>query len=265
MKLAVVGAGKLGRTLIDGLLQAGRLEASDISASVRQQASQERLQEQLDIACVTDNVKAVAQADVVLLCVKPQVLGGVLDELADAISLDQLVISVVASAPIAYIEERLSDDVPVIRAMPNTPTRVGEGMTVLSAGQHVDEEQLDSAREIFQSVGEVLELDERYMDAVTALSASGTAFIYVVLEALAEGGVKVGLPRDVATHLVSQTCLGAAKMVRDTGAHPALLKDEVTTPAGCTIDGLLELEQGGLRVTLIRAVVEATRRAGELL
>ena len=148
--------------------------------------------------------------------------------------------------------------------MPNTPSAIGSGMTGLSAGRFATDEHLALAKSLFDAVGRTLVLDEKHMDAVTGLSASGPAFIYVVLESLAEAGVKVGLPREVATLLAAQTTLGAAGMVLDSGSHPALLKDEVTTPAGCTIDGLLELEEGGLRVTLIKAVVKATERAAAL-
>ena len=149
--------------------------------------------------------------------------------------------------------------------MPNTPALVGAGMTALTAGAHAGDEHLDLAERLFAQLGRTLVLDEKHFDAVTGLSASGPAFLYIAIEALAEGGVKMGLPRKVATELAAQACLGAGKMVMETGSHPALLKDAVTTPAGCTMDGILMLEEGGLRVTLIKAVVEATRRARELV
>ncbi|MEX2395453.1 MAG: pyrroline-5-carboxylate reductase, partial [Balneolales bacterium] len=156
-------------------------------------------------------------------------------------------------------------DVPVMRAMPNTPSQVRAGMTALAAGKFAGEAQFQICEDIFNSVGRTLRIDEKHFDAVTGLSASGPAFIYVVIEALAEGGVKSGLPRDIATELAAQMTLGSAKMVIETGNHPAILKDHVTTPAGCTVDGLLKLEEGGLRVTLIKAVNEATRRAKALV
>ena len=155
--------------------------------------------------------------------------------------------------------------VAVVRAMPNTPAAVGCGMTAICRGAHAAPEHLEIARSMFDAVGRTIVLDEKHMDAVTGLSASGPAFAYIILESLAEGGVKVGLPRDVATLLAAQTMKGSASVVLETGDHPALLKDAVTTPAGCTIDGILELEEGKLRVTLIKAVVKATSRAGELL
>ncbi len=189
----------------------------------------------------------------------------VLEEIRPDVTPAQLVISVAASVPTGYIEARLAPGVPVVRAMPNTPCQVGAGMTGICRGAHAAEAHLALARRLFDTVGRTAVVDEKHMDAVTGLSASGPAFIYVILESLAEAGVKVGLPRDVATLLAAQTLLGAAKVVLDTGDHPALLKDAVTTPAGCTIDGLLELEEGKLRVTLIKAVVKATQRAKELL
>src|SRR5216684_668134 len=156
-------------------------------------------------------------------------------------------------------------NIPVVRAMPNTPCAVGYGMTALCKGKFAEQRHLESASALFGVVGRTVVVDEKHMDAVTGLSASGPAYIYIILESLAEAGVKVGLPRDVATLLAAQTTMGAAKVVLETGDHPALLKDAVTTPAGCTIDGILELEEGKLRVTLIKAVVKSTQRAGELL
>jgi len=154
--------------------------------------------------------------------------------------------------------------VSVVRAMPNTPAKLGEGITALCCGSFATAEQLALAQKIFATVGRTVIVDEKHMDAVTGLSGSGPAFIYIILEALAEAGVNVGLPRDIATLLAAQTAYGAAKMVLETGSHPALLKDEVTTPAGCTVDGILALEEGGLRVALIQAVKRATERARQL-
>jgi pyrroline-5-carboxylate reductase len=213
----------------------------------------------------TDNPACVRQADIILLSVKPQQVAGVLEEIHGAVRPGALVISVAASVPTSFIEKHLPDGTAVVRAMPNTPCVVGRGMTGICAGVHATAEHLAVARKLFDTVGRTVVVDEKHMDAVTGLSASGAAFIYIILEALAEGGVKVGLPRETATLLAAQTALGAARVVLDTGDHPALLKDAVTTPAGCTIDGILELEEGKLRVTLIKAVVKATQRARELM
>ena len=264
-RLAVVGAGKMGSTLLRALLESGAVAADEIAATVGHEGGAADLGTRLGITAGTDNRAAVEGAEVVLVGVKPQALADVLAELAPVLGPEQLLVSIVASATTGYIEQRLPRPVPVVRAMPNTPALIGAGMTVLCAGRDATPQHLARAEELFRAVGRTRVLDEKHLDAVTALSASGPAFVYVVLESLAEGGVKVGLPRHVATELAAQMCLGAAKMVLETGEHPALLKDAVTTPAGCTIDGLLELEAGGLRVTLIKAVVEATRRAGQLV
>jgi pyrroline-5-carboxylate reductase len=185
----------------------------------------------------------------------------VVDEIAPALSRSQLLVSAAASMSTAFIERHLGKIVPVVRAMPNTPAVIGKGMTALCAGAHAKDAHLARARRLFAAVGRTVIVDESHMDAVTGLSASGPAFLYIVIESLAEAGVKVGLPRTIATELAAQTVYGSGAMVLETGEHPAKLKDEVTTPAGTTIDGILELEDGGLRVTLIKAVVRATQRA----
>ena len=223
-----------------------------------------RLAEKLHIDVGTDNVKAVQDADIIFICVKPQTVQEVLEEIRSHISPGQLVISVAASVSTSQIESVLGVKTAVVRAMPNTPCALGVGMTGLCKGSYVSAEQIALACPLFDVVGRTVVVDEKHMDAVTGLSASGPAFIYIILESLAEAGVKVGLPRDVATLLAAQTTMGAAKVVLETGDHPALLKDAVTTPAGCTIDGIMELEEGKLRVTLIKAVVKATQRAKEL-
>jgi pyrroline-5-carboxylate reductase len=264
-KLAVLGSGKLGGILLRAYLKQGLFEPKRVTATVKHADKAEALGRELGIAVATDNRKAVHGADIVLLGVKPQVVGEVLKEIAEELSEKTLVISVAASVPTNYIEQHLKGNVPVIRAMPNTPCRVDCGMTGICRGSHARAEHLEMARAMFDAVGRSVVVDEKNMDAVTGLSASGPAFAYIILESLAEAGVKVGLPRDVATLLASQMMKGAASVVLETGDHPALLKDAVTTPAGCTIDGILELEEGKLRVTLIKAVVKATHRAGELL
>ncbi len=264
-RVAVLGAGKMGETLISALLATRAVAGEAIVATARRPERLEAVAAKYPVATTTDNAQAAAGADLVLLCVKPQGARAVLAELSGVLRPSQLLISILAGVPLAYIEERLAAEVPVVRAMPNTPVLVTAGMTVLSGGRRAGPEHLEAARRIFQGVGRVLTLEEQYLDAVTGLSASGPAFLYMVIESLAEGGVKVGLPRSVATELAAQACLGAAKMVLDTENHPALLRDAVTTPAGCTIDGILQLEEGGLRVTLIKAIVEATRRARELV
>jgi pyrroline-5-carboxylate reductase len=264
-KLAVLGTGKLGGILLRAYLKQELFSPKRVTATVKHAEKATALAKELGISATTENRTAVNGADIVLLGVKPQVVGEVLKEIAPELSEKTLVISVAASVPTSYIEQRLGGKVPVVRAMPNTPAAVGCGMTGICRGAHAGAEHLEMARAMFNAVGRTVVVDEKNMDAVTGLSASGPAYAYIILESLAEAGVKVGLPRDVATLLAAQTMKGAASVVLETGDHPALLKDAVTTPAGCTIDGIMELEEGKLRVTLIKAVVKATSRAGELL
>jgi len=270
-KLAVLGAGKLGGILLRAYLKKGLFSANRVTATVRHAERAAALTSELGVPVGTDNRKAVREADIVLLTVKPQTVAELLREIALEINAQTLLVSVAASVPTSYLEQQLAascgelNEIPVVRAMPNTPAAVGCGMTAICRGAHAGEHHLEIARSMFDAVGRTVLLDEKHMDAVTGLSASGPAFAYIILESLAEAGVKVGLPRDVATLLAAQMMKGAASVVLETGDHPALLKDAVTTPAGCTIDGILELEEGKLRVTLIKAVVKATSRAGELL
>jgi pyrroline-5-carboxylate reductase len=270
-KLAVLGAGKLGGILLRAYLMQGLFVSDRVTATVRHPDRAAALAKELGVAVTTHNREAVKDAEIILLTVKPQTVAGVLREIAPEIGANALVVSVAASVPTSFVEQQLAAasggkrKVAVVRAMPNTPAAVGCGMTAICRGAHAAPEHLEIARSMFDAVGRTIVLDEKHMDAVTGLSASGPAFAYIILESLAEGGVKVGLPRDVATLLAAQTMKGSASVVLETGDHPALLKDAVTTPAGCTIDGILELEEGKLRVTLIKAVVKATSRAGELL
>ena len=271
-KLAVLGAGKLGGILLRAYLKQGLFKAKNVTATVKHGEKAAALARELGVSVTNDNRTAVEGADIVLLGLKPQTVADVLKEIAAELSAKAVVISVAASVPTAYLEQHLegakggvSKKVAVVRAMPNTPAAVGCGMTGICRGSHAGPEHLEIARAMFDAVGRTVVVDEKNMDAVTGLSASGPAFAYIILESLAEAGVKVGLPREVSTLLAAQMMKGSASVVLETGDHPALLKDSVTTPAGCTIDGILELEEGKLRVTLIKAVVKATSRAGELL
>ncbi len=264
-RVAVLGAGKMGSILLRAMLEQRLLSPKQAVATVAHPDKARRLHRELHIPVSTDNVEAAQRADVILLCVKPQAVRGVLEEIRPVMRPKKLLISIAASVPTEYIEKTLGAEAPVVRAMPNTPCAIGFGMTGICKGRFAGAEHLDTAQAMFDAVGKTVIVDEKHMDAVTGLSASGPAFAYIILESLAEGGVKVGLPRDVATLLAAQMMQGSARVVLDTGDHPALLKDAVTTPAGCTIDGILELEEGKLRVTLIKAVVKATQRAKELL
>jgi pyrroline-5-carboxylate reductase len=264
-RLAVLGAGKMGGILLRGFLGQKLIAPSQVSATVRHAERAEALSKELGVSVGTDNRAAARGADIVLLAVKPVTVAEVLREIGAEIKPGTLVVSAAASVPTKSIEQHLAANVGVVRAMPNTPCAIGCGMTGLAGGAHATAADLELAKAMFEAVGRVVVVDEKQMDAVTGLSASGPAFVYIILESLAEGGVKAGLPRETAMLLAAQTMQGAARTVLETGAHPAMLKDAVTTPAGCTIDGILELEDGKLRVTLIKAVMKAAERAKELM
>ena len=264
-RLAILGLGKMGSILLQAFCSQNVAKPEDIVATVNHSERADALASKFGVQVTTDNRAAIKNADIILLCVKPQTLGEVVSEIEPELRESQLVISIAASVPTSYIEQRIPAKIPVVRAMPNTPSRVGAGMTAFCCGTAVKPSDLEVVHRLFDTVGETIRVDEKHMDAVTGLSASGPAYIFMILESLAEGGVKVGLPRDIAMKLAGQTVLGSAKMMLETGDHPALLKDAVATPAGCTVDGILELEEGGLRVTLIKAVVKASQRAKELM
>jgi pyrroline-5-carboxylate reductase len=264
LRVAILGAGKMGGILLQAFLKNNLLLPEQITATVQHPDRAQALAVQFNVEVGTDNLAAVVHADVILLGVKPTQVPLLMAEIAPGLNPAKLVLSFAASVTTRSIEDGAGCDVAVIRAMPNTPAMLAAAVTALCAGRFVTPEQMGIAQRIFQTVGRTVVVDEKHMDAVTGLSGSGPAFLYIIIEALAEAGVNVGLPRDIATLLAAQTTLGSAKMVLETGYHPALLKDQVTTPAGCTVDGILELEEGGLRVTLIKAVKRATQRAKEL-
>lgn len=263
-RVAILGAGKMGGTLVQAFLKSRLFHPENIVATVQHPERAGQLRKQWGIEVTTDNLKAVRGSDLILLGLKPQTVAEVIQQIRPALNDKKILLSFAASVKTAALEQAAGVNLAVVRAMPNTPALLGCGATALCAGKFVNANQLAMAERVFQSVGRTVLVEEKHMDAVTGLSGSGPAYIYIILEALAEAGVKVGLPRDVATLLAAQTTQGAATMVLETGSHPALLKDAVTTPAGCTMDGILELEEGGLRVTLIKAVMRATQRAKEL-
>ncbi len=264
IRVAVLGAGKMGGILLQAFLKQNLFAPDQIHATVGHAERALALSTQWGVDVTTNNLEAVRQADLILLGVKPFQVPAIMEEIRPALNKKKTIISFAASVKTRAIEDAAGLEIGVIRAMPNTPSALGAGAAGLCRGRFVSEKQMEMAQRIFETVGRTVVVDEKHMDAVTGLSASGPAYIYIIIEALAEAGVKVGLPRDTATQLAAQTTFGAAKMVLETGYHPALLKDAVTTPAGCTIDGILELEEGGLRVTLIKAVMRATERAREL-
>ncbi len=264
LRVAIVGCGTLGEAILGGLQRADWLAADQLVATVRRESRAAELRATHGIEVTTDNVGAAASASVVVLAVKPQMVAELLagPALRDALR-DKLVISVAAGVGLPELEAMLPEST-VVRAMPNTPCLIGEGMTVLSPSERATTQQLELTRRIFGTVGRVIELEEKHMDVVTSLNGSGPAFVYVMMEAMADGGVMMGLPRDVALDIAAQVFRGAGAMVHDTGAHPAALKDDVTTPAGCTIAGLLTMEDGRIRSVLARTIEEAARVAGGL-
>lgn len=264
VRVAIVGCGTLGEAILGGLRRANWLAAEQLVATVRRESRAAELRAAHGIEVTTDNVEACRSATVAVLSVKPQMVAELLAQpaLVDALR-GKLVISVAAGVGLPELEAMLPESA-VVRAMPNTPCLIGEGMTVLSASARATEAQVELARRIFGTVGRVIELEEKHMDVVTSLNGSGPAFVYVMMEAMADGGVMMGLPRDVALDIAAQVFRGAGAMVHDTGAHPAALKDDVTTPAGCTIAGLLTMEDGRIRSVLARTIEEAARVAGGL-
>lgn len=263
MRIGIIGLGKMGEALAQGLAVGGGKKPS-IQATTRSKESAKDAQKRLRVAVGTDNRALAKKSDVLILCVKPYQAEEVLKGIADLLTPKHLLISVCASITNRQIEDWTEHRCAVIRSMPNTPALIREGMTVLAPGSDAKPKQVDAAKAIFEAVGKVTVVDEPLMDGVTGLSGCGPAYVYLIIEALSEAGVKVGLPREKATLLAAQTLMGAAKMVLERGDHPAALKDEVTTPAGCTIDGLMALEEGKLRVTLIKAVLAAKDRSERL-
>jgi pyrroline-5-carboxylate reductase len=279
--LGVIGAGVMGRTLLRGLFEAGLLRPEQAWAAAHTQQTCAEVASDLGVPCFRDPSSVAAahpepglpvgyadrlpDTDVILICVKPKQAAAVAQALAHGrVRRDTLLVSILAGVTNARFEALLDQPNPWVRAMPNTPCVVGAGMTVVAGGTHASEAHLDMAQRIFASVGRCRIVDEAYCNAVTALSGSGPAYMYLMMEAMADAGVRVGLPRDLALQLVAQTMLGSARMVLETNRHPASLRDDVTTPAGCTIGGVLMLEDGKIRSVLARAVEEATRIVEQL-
>lgn len=264
-KIGILGVGKMGGILLNAFLQQGLTDRGSVRGTVLYEDLAEELTRDYGLPIGTDNRAVAEWADIILFCVKPKTVSRLVKEIAPVVNPEKMILSVAASVRTRDFEEGLPEGIPVVRAMPNTPCSVNCGMTAICKGAYATDSHIKTAVEMFDLVGRTVVLEEDLFDAVTGLSASGPAFIYIILESLAEAGVKVGLPREVSTLLAAQTALGASKVVLETGSHPALLKDAVTTPAGCTIDGIMELEEGKLRVTLIKAVVKAVQRASELV
>jgi pyrroline-5-carboxylate reductase len=263
-KIAFLGTGNMAEALVKGLLRAGTATAEEVVCTEPRAERREEITQRYGVRCIARNADAAEEADVVVLSVKPQTMEHLLDEIAPAIDHRKLVISIAAGVPISAIARKLGAGVRIVRTMPNTPALVGAGATALARGAHATEEDLQQAKALFEAVGTAVIVDEHQLDAVTGLSGSGPAYVFLAIEALADGGVKVGLARPIAMALAAQTVMGAAKLVLESGEHPGRLKDQVTSPGGTAIAGVHALEQGGLRAALMAAVEAATNRSHAL-
>ncbi|RKE19726.1 pyrroline-5-carboxylate reductase [Streptomyces sp. TLI_171] len=261
-KIAFLGTGKIGEALLSGLLRAGT-DPADVLVTARRAERATELADRYGVTTVS-NAEAAKLADTLILAVKPQDMGTLLDELAPHVAADKLVVSAAAGIPTAWFEERLAPGTPVVRVMPNTPVLVDEGMSVISGGSHAAEAHLTRTEAIFRSVGKALRVPESQQDAATALSGSGPAYFYFLVEAMIDAGILLGLPRQVAHELIVQSAIGASVMLRDSGEHPVKLREAVTSPAGTTIAAIRELENHGVRAALLGALEAARDRSREL-
>jgi len=259
---AILGAGVMGETLLSGLIRAGR-PVSDLLVGEKRPERARELEERYGVSVVS-NLDATKGADTLALVVKPQDMGGLLDEIGSSVRPGQLVVSLAAGITTAFLESRLPDGVPVVRVMPNTPALVDEGMAAISPGSHCDDDHLTIAEELLGSTGRVLRVPETQMDAVTAISGTGPAYVFFVVESMIEAGVHLGLPRATATELVVQTLVGSGKMLRETGTHPVVLREQVTSPGGTTAAALRELEIHKVRAAFLAAMEAARDRSAQL-
>ena len=264
MKLALLGPGVMGRAIVSGLLDAGKIQAADLVFYGPRLENVAEMAAQMGATSAATPAQAVQNADVVLLAVKPIKIAEALEQLREVLAPSQLLVSVLAGVSTFHIESFFAAEIPVVRAMPNTPSLVGAGATAFCGGAFASSSHLETAREFFAALGEAVSVEERLMDAVTGVSGSGPAYVWMFIEALADGGVRAGLPRALAQKLAAQTVFGAAKMMIETGQHPAALKDGVASPGGTTIAALHALEKGGFRGDVMDAVWAATQRAREL-
>ena len=263
-KISILGAGKIGESLLAGLLSSGWREPADIVVTARREERLAELKERHGVEGTLDNASAVGGAGLIVLAVKPQDFDVLLGEVGGLITPEQTVLSVAAAIPTSQIEARLANGVPVVRAMPNAPALVHEGMAGICAGAHADDEHLDIAEEVLKHLGAVVRVPEPYMDAVTAVSGSGPAYFALLAEAMIEAGILLGLGRETSTQLVVQTMLGTAKLLRDEKMHPVELRETVTSPGGTTIRAIRELEQAGVRAAFLNAIQAAMERSREL-
>lgn len=260
-ELGLIGVGNMGTALLKGVLSSNTIDKEKtIIYDVREEVIKNRIQE-FNVKAVSSNTELVQQVKFIIIAVKPQNIDSVLEEIGPKLSEDQILISIAAGVTLDYIKKFIGKNIGLVRVMPNTPALVGEGASAIAHNKNVTENDLKYVKKILNSVGKVVELEEKHIDAVTGLSGSGPAYVFIIIEALADGGVKMGLPRNIALKLAAQTVLGAAKMVIETGMHPGELKDMVASPGGTTITALHEIEKGKLRATLISAVEAATLKS----
>lgn len=263
-KLLILGVGNMGGALLGGIRKANLAPAEAITVTDQRPEHLVELAARWGVHSTMDNAEAIPGKDIIILCVKPQTIGRVLTEVADYLTPNQLLISIAAGVTTSFISACIGQHNPIIRVMPNIAAMVDEGAAAICLGQYANDAHRQMAQRIFEAVGKVVFVREELMDAVTGLSGSGPAYIYMVIEALSDGGVKMGLPRDISLNLAAQTVLGAARLYQETGVHPAVLRDQVMTPGGTTIAAVHELESKGLRSMLISAVETATKRSKEL-
>ena len=263
-KIGFIGAGTMAKAIIKGVVASGFAAADNIIASEISEETATKASEVLGIKVITSNTEVVRQSDVIILCVKPYVVAPVLKEISNDLQKGKLLVSIAAGVATETIENAIGKEISVVRGMPNTPALVGEGMSSVCKGKYASDEDIAFVMNLLKAVGRCVEVEEKFMNAVTGISGSGPAFMYLIIEAMADGGVKLGLKKDIAVQLAAQTMIGAAKMVLETGKHPAMLKDEVTTPGGCTIAGLEVMEEENVRSAMIKTVKETAKVAAGL-
>jgi pyrroline-5-carboxylate reductase len=264
-KVAIIGAGKMGEAIIAGLLKSGKYSPEEIQAVEVIESRRQFIYETYKVECFEDAKRAVDFGDIILIAVKPNVVGTVLKQIGPLMKRGKVLVSIAAGVTIQFMRNLVPEEVPIVRVMPNIACFVREAMITFCPTPNITKEELEMVKSTLGLLGRVMQLDEKYLNLATGLVGSGPAYIYLIIDALADAGVRLGLPKDVAIMLAAQTTLGAAKMVVETGEHPVKLKDKVATPAGTTVEGLLELERGGLRAVIISAVTRAAERAKGLM
>lgn len=263
LKIGFIGAGVMGKAIIKGLINSNFIESKNITASEVTQESADKVSEEIGIKTFINNKELVKSSDIIILSVKPYVIKDILSSVKDDLTKDKAIISIAAGISTEFIESTIDEKISVTRAMPNTPALIEEGMTALCRGKYTSDKDINLAHDLFSSIGRCIEVQEKFINAVTGISGSGPAFVYFMIEALADGGLKLGLPKKTAIELAAQTLLGASKMVLETGKHPSMLKDEVTTPGGTTIAGLAVMEENKIHSALMKTVEETAITASK--